>query len=580
MLNILLGRRKTHSYGLVATCIIAFALMLRILLILLHWPATNSDESVMALIANDIAYHGKTPVIFYGQDYMGLIEAYLGALFYHLTGGLSITALRLGVVLLMGVFFVVMYHLTRLLYSPKLALLTLAILSVSTLSYVGRLVLATGGSAETLVFGALSFLLAARLSYTYQRHTTVSSRLRRLPGYLCFGIIVGLGIWSDMVGAPLYLMATLLLLVFCWREIFIYGGWLIGLVGGAIGLLPTILYALQNPGKSLLGGLLSQAEGAPLDARPEQLTLWHKVVETFQVSLPTATGSPFCPVIEYPFMGDNTRRSLTCGIIQSSWSLGYILLMAASIAIAIAALTYLKQSQKGLSQVEQHRQQVSYVARLCLLGAAVLSILIYINSAGPVDQPGYHARYLVSLFVVTPAMLAPLYYAARSLREGHRWARVRFYGSRAILGALIMILIAGTGMAFIEIPKAHAEIARRQHLIDQLNALHVSYLYTDYWTCYSLVVATINTRHPIVCSVIDNQGSPRHERIPAFRVALKNSKRSPFMCATDFTLTTRPLYDCLPYVQALVKKTNDQIGRYFVRHKLDGYILYRPEPKS
>ncbi|GCE23684.1 hypothetical protein [Dictyobacter kobayashii] len=571
--------RKFHSYGLIAAAIIAIALALRVILVLLHWPATNSDEGIMAIIANDIAYHGKSPLMFYGQDYMGVIEAYLGAFFYHLTGGPSITALRLGVILLMGLFFIIMYRLTSLIYNPKLALMTLAFLGVITLSYVGRLVLGTGGSAETLVFGSLSFLVAAYLSYTYKRQVPIKTRLLRLLGYLLFGIIVGLGIWSDMVGLALYAMATLLLLVFCWREIFIWGGWLVGLLGGAIGLLPTIIYSLQI-GKSPIDDLLGKAESAPLSATPEQLSLWHKIVETFQVSLPTATASPFCPVIEYPFMGDNTRRSLGCGIIQSSWSIGYVLLIIASITITIIALRYLRKNREGVSEAEQHQKQVTYVTRLCMLGSAILALLIYINSAGPVNQPGYHARYIISLLVATPAILAPLYDAARHLRQELKWARLRFYGSRAILVALAVIFIAGTWIAFTEVPKAQAASARREHLISQLTALHVSYLYTDYWTCYSLVVATMNTSHPITCAVIDDQLSNKHNRIKSFETAVDHSKRPPFMCATDLSLTTKDTYNCLPAATALVKKTNDKIGRYFVRHVLDGYILYRPEPRS
>ena len=65
MLHTLFRHQKIHAYGLGAIGIISFALILRILLIFLHWPATNSDESIMALIANGIAYHGKFPLMFY-----------------------------------------------------------------------------------------------------------------------------------------------------------------------------------------------------------------------------------------------------------------------------------------------------------------------------------------------------------------------------------------------------------------------------------------------------------------------------------------------------------------------------------
>jgi cbb3-type cytochrome oxidase subunit 3 len=382
-----------------------------------------------------------------------------------------------------------------------------------------------------------------------------------------------------MVGLPLYTLSTFLLLIFCWRDIFIWGGWFIGLLGGAIGLLPTIIYALQM-GKSPIADLLGKAESAPLGVPAEQLTFWYKTVQTFQVSLPTATASPFCPVIEYPFMGDNTPRTLSCGIIQSSWSIGYILLIIVSIAVTIIALNHLRKKREGLSEKERHQKQVIYVTRLCMLGAAILILLVYINSAGPINQPGYHARYIISLTVITPVILAPLYNAARRLRPELKWATVRLYGSRIVLVVLASIFIAGTCIAFHEVPDAQAASTRRQHLIDQLDQLHVTYLYTDYWTCYSLIVATMNTSHPIICAVVDDQLSNKHNRIKSFETIVDKSKRPPFLCATDLNLTTKDTYNCLPAVQALAEKTNHAIGPYFVSHVLDGYILYRAEPKS
>lgn len=581
LLGVRVLNRKLNSYSLIAAAIITFAVALRLALVILHWPSTNSDEGIMAIIANDIAYKGKFPQMFYGQDYMGIIEAYLGAIFYHLTGSPSITAIRLGVISLVGLFFFVMYKFISLIYSQKMALTILALMSVGSIPYLSRQTLATGGSAETLLFGALSFFLAAQLSLSYDRLATRRTKLLRLLGYTLFGIVVGVGLWSDMVGLPLYAMATLLLLTFCWREIFIMGGWFTGLLGGAIGLLPTIIYTLTHSAdKNPLAILFGMVGGAPSTATPEQLSLWHKIVETLQVSLPTATSSPFCPVIEYPFMGDNTARTLTCGIIQSSWSIGYVLLIIASISITILALKRLKRNQEGLSEEAQHKTRVTYVTRLFMLGAAILALVTYINSSGPIDQPGYHARYLVSLVVITPVILAPLWYAAEQLRPTLTWAAFRFYGSRVVLGIIALILIGGTCIAFIEVPRARVANRDRENLVNELAALHISYLYTDYWTCYSLVVASMDTQHPITCAIIDTSlfGGNTHNRIKEYRVAVDQSYRPGLMCTKNPQMTTVN-YNCLANLEAWAKQINASGRNYFVRHDLTNYVLYRPESR-
>ena len=59
---------KVGKYEVCAAAIIAFAAGLRILLIALNWPPTNSDEGVLGILAMHIAYHGEHPLMFYGQD--------------------------------------------------------------------------------------------------------------------------------------------------------------------------------------------------------------------------------------------------------------------------------------------------------------------------------------------------------------------------------------------------------------------------------------------------------------------------------------------------------------------------------
>ncbi|HEV2653967.1 MAG TPA: hypothetical protein VGT82_03380, partial [Ktedonobacteraceae bacterium] len=207
---------KIGKYELCAAALIVFAAGLRIVLAALNWPPTNSDEGTMGIMALHIAYRGETPQFFYGQDYMGSLEAYLAAIFIHLFGGPSLFALRLGVILLVTLFFISTYLLTSLLFSRQLALVTLAVLSVGSIPYLTRQMIATGGSSQTLLFGSLAFLFAAWLGLTYRRGTRLQTKLWRFVGYFFWGQVVGLALWSDMVALPFLGMAGLLLLLFCW----------------------------------------------------------------------------------------------------------------------------------------------------------------------------------------------------------------------------------------------------------------------------------------------------------------------------------------------------------------------------
>ncbi|HEV2659062.1 MAG TPA: hypothetical protein VGU68_00560, partial [Ktedonobacteraceae bacterium] len=403
---------KIGKYELFAAAIIAFATGLRIVLIALNWPPTNSDEGVMGILAMHIAYRGERPLMFYGQDYMGTIEAYIAALFFHLFGGPSLFALRLGVVLMVACFFIVMYLLTSLLFSKKLALVTLALLSVGSIAYLTRQTLATGGSAETLLFGSLSLLLVAWLALTYRRGAPLRAKLLRCGVYLILGLIVGLAVWSDLVVAPILAVAGLLLLLFCWRDL-LFGNLPAVLLGILIGFLPSLMYSTQHHLNPLMT-LLSLFHG--LDVHPPTTLpgILQDVYKTIVVSIPTATGNPFCPVQELTFLSDNTPRTATCEAIRGVWGVGYLVLLGLALVLALIGFWRLRtrlRSETELSAIERRGLLVRSVARLLMLVGGLAAIIAFAVSAAPVWWPAFHARYLITLLIILPAVIEPLWNA-------------------------------------------------------------------------------------------------------------------------------------------------------------------------
>src|SRR5215467_2203662 len=178
-------RLKIGSYGLLAILIIALATLLRILLIALGWPHSNADEGTMGIMAMHILYKGEHPIFFYGQNYMGTLEGYLGSIFFFLFGT-SVFSLRLGPVLFFALFLVNMYLLTSLLYSKKLALITLIVLSLGSSIMLDTELVALGGYPELLFFGSLSLLLASWLAISYHHYSSSRKKLWRMLAYVCW----------------------------------------------------------------------------------------------------------------------------------------------------------------------------------------------------------------------------------------------------------------------------------------------------------------------------------------------------------------------------------------------------------
>ncbi len=402
---------RIGTYELYALLIIGFAIGLRILLISLGWPPTNSDEGTMGVMARHIAYNGEYPIYFYGYNYMGALEAYLGAAFFHLFGS-SVFTLRLGVILLDTLFLVSMYMLASLLYTKRFALAVLVVLSLGSNAIFLRELYATGGSTQTLLFGCLAFLLATWLALTYGRELSLRRRWQRFAAYAAWGMVVGLGLWSDLVVLPYFMMAGLLLLLFCWRDLRSWAP-LCLLVGLVIGAFPLIMHNLQAaPGQDSLSTFVGLYHGMGTQATHKLAQYMQGIQATFNVSLPTATGDPFCPASAVNYANDGSPKSTTCKLIHTAWSLGYLLLWTLSLLLTVRVLWKLRSARKKGWSFEEKQSIIVHFARLFLLAAAGVAIASYAISSAPLSMPHSHARYLVGLLIVTPAILWPLWRGA------------------------------------------------------------------------------------------------------------------------------------------------------------------------
>jgi len=287
-------RIKIGPYGMCAAAIIALAVLLRIVLTLQAWPQTNADEGTMGIMALHIAYRGERPIFFYGQDYMGVLEAYLAAAVFHIFGA-SVFTLRLVTILLFALFLTGIYLLASLLYSKKLALITLALLSLGSVIMLDSELIALGGYPELLLFGTLAFLLASWLAVSSGQYSSLRRQLLRFIALGAWGLVVGLGFWSDYIMLALALISFLLLLVFCWRDL-LKGGILFLLLGLAIGAYPLIKYNLMaSPNGNTLAVLWRLHNNFSVELARYALnhnSLIAEIKGTALVGLPSITGAP------------------------------------------------------------------------------------------------------------------------------------------------------------------------------------------------------------------------------------------------------------------------------------------------
>jgi hypothetical protein len=554
---------------LYALLIIAFAICLRVLVTILGWPTTNADEGTMGIMARHIAYNGEHPIFYYGQNYMGTIDAYLGAASFRLFG-ISVFTLRLGIILLDAFFLVTMYLLTSLLYTKKLALFVLVLLGLGP-NAIFLWELYAKGSTQTLLFGALAFLLASWLSLTSNQGLPRGRRWLRFAAYGGWGLAVGLGIWSDMIVLPFIMMSGLPLLLFCWGDLRSWAPVFL-LLGFAIGVFPLIVYNFQAPpGQDSLSTLLGLFNGSHAQSPHVLLQLVRGIQETIQVSLPTATGDPFCPVSAVDYPSDNSPRSIQCRILHTSWSVGYIILWMLAVFLVVRALWKLRARMKAGSP-EEKQEIILHFARFCLLASAAMALAGYAASSAPQDLPHSHARYLIGLLIVTPALIWPLWNGASAVKlplvhetTERRFSRLRGKGivNRGMLLLIGMLFLIGTMSIVGDIPSSQAANQQEDEFIANLLRIGATHIYTDYWTCYRIVFVS---QEKIICSVADRTLIPSHNRYYPYHIVVKADPHSAYVFN----------YDIFQNVDTMQKA--DLSGYGFRRFVFDGYIVYQPSP--
>lgn len=239
------------------TCITALGLLFKTALLGADLYPFNSDEAIVALMARHIL-GGEWPVFFYGQAYMGSLDASLVALGFGLFGQHVWVVRLVQLILFTGLLLSSMHLAWRLSGSRLSSLVTGMLLAIPTVNLNLYSTVSLGGYGEALLIGNLLLIL------------TVEIRERYNAGwqYLIWGLAAGIGFWAFgltliySLPAFIYLLLTSSEAQRGERS----GRWIAWLLAGAmIGLTP-ILYWISTHGiaalvRELFGSAISGTSG-------------------------------------------------------------------------------------------------------------------------------------------------------------------------------------------------------------------------------------------------------------------------------------------------------------------------------
>ena len=200
------------------------ALLIRVWLIYHTHGVVDGDEAMVGIQAEHIL-RGEHPIYFYGQAYMGSLEAYLMAILFAIAGP-SVWMLRAEPTLLSLVVVALTWRLAGAFAEganlPPFATLQFktiaALLAALSPLYDTVLELRTlGGYVETFVLMLFLLLSAYQLTRRWQAGASRKELALRWAG---IGFLVGLGFWVNPLIASAVIAAALWIIAFCIAELF------------------------------------------------------------------------------------------------------------------------------------------------------------------------------------------------------------------------------------------------------------------------------------------------------------------------------------------------------------------------
>jgi hypothetical protein len=534
---------------------------------------------------------------------MGAFEAYLAAFMFRLFG-VSTFTLLIGLVLLYTLFLIAIYYLTYLLYSKKLALVTIALLAFGSNSMLSRELVSLGGYPDTLLYGTLLMLLSTWLALNSSPQATERNRWPRLLAFAAWGLVAGLGLWTHMLVAPFVLASGLLLLLFCWRELFSWAPLflLLGLLAGAA---PLIIYNLHAlPGEDTITVLLNVHSASGLNLPPKNILRLMEIKGALLIAVPLATGAnPICAVSDIHLFNISSVHGLHCTLVHTGWTAGLFLLWTVAVLMSLGSLFYLWRISRVPQQTPLDRKNlVRQICRLALLSTSLLTFLLYVVSPDAALFPIATSRYLIGMLVSTPAILWPLWRGPHLLKSAiiHLPLASRdklalsvehftTIAGRIIIASIALILFIGTFAVFTGYPPAprveqgtgifaiqvndqHLDVAttralnsQQYALVNDLLQIGIVHLYTDYWTCNRLI---FQSRERIICKVLKDHLEDGHDRYPPYITIVESDPYASYVFPQK----------SLPSQLLSARLASDPHYRNYRHLVRDGYDIFQPLP--
>jgi hypothetical protein len=217
------------------------ALIFKAVLLAVNAFPFNSDEAIVALMARHIL-QGERPIFFYGQAYMGSLDAYIVAAGFSAFGQQVWVVRAVQAALYLGTLLTTAALGRAVFFDRRVGLLAIWLLAIPTVNVTLYTTVSLGGYGEMLLIGNLILLCALALG-----RNPWQTGIRPDAFCLALGLLSGFGLWAFGLTLVYSLPAIVYIVWQAWRT----GRTNPGLASGRV--------AVRRIGLCVLGGIAGSA---------------------------------------------------------------------------------------------------------------------------------------------------------------------------------------------------------------------------------------------------------------------------------------------------------------------------------
>ena len=479
---------------------LSLALILRGGLLLANLVPFNADEAVVGLMAQHIL-QGQRPIFFYGQAYLGSLDAWLVAGAFALLGE-SVWAIRLvQIALFLGTIATTYWLALRIYRSEWMAGAAAVFLAIPPVLVTLYTTVSLGGYGETLLLGNLLLLLALALLQNRPHRAG-----ERIAGWLSFGFLGGLGFWTFPLILVYFLPALVAAIVLHWRRwaALAAGAGLIA-AGFLLGAAPWVWFSIANGPITVLEALGSAIAGA---------------------SSPQPVFAAFEHAFNFLLFGPTVIWGM-----RPPWGAEFLALPLVPFALA----THIGATGFVIRRLSRARD-AARLGRLLLAGVCAAVIAAFILTPFGADPSG---RYFLPMAAPVALFTAELFHWLRLRRRQRRSLWRKWFGQVLALGLVVFYWWGNVqsaaayppGLSTQFDPNVRVDQRSLSDLMDFLRAEGETRGYTNYWVSFPLAFLS---REALIFEArlpyhADLRYTPRDNRYPPYAAQVAASERVAFI---------------------------------------------------